>query len=457
MLITAVAGIFVLGVVILVHEFGHFIVAKLSGIFVETFSVGFGKKLLRKRLGETEYALSVLPFGGYVKFAGEEPEDEDEEGGAEKEPEEPLDFDVPPERYFRNKRGLIRSAVLIAGPAMNFVLAIVLYSGVYFSQGLQIIPSTVIGKVSTGSAADSCGIKSGDEVLAVNGVKVSSWGDFLDAVVQDWDQPKKLTIDRDGARITVDFKGRVVDKHIELGVRPYISARVGSVKRDGPAYRAGMREGAVIEAINDTLITSYYDLERIIHSNPDHPLAVAWEFEGKTHVDTLVPEAKKVLKAGTKTETEIVGQIGIGPYYAKRPVGFFSAVRMGMSATLSMTSEILSFLKMLLTGKAGIDSLGGPILITQMAGDMARWGFNYLLYFLAFFSINLCIFNLLPILPFDGGHLSLFIFEGVTRRQVNRRVREILAQVGFALIILLMTFVVVLDISRCAGASPGIF
>jgi regulator of sigma E protease len=218
-----------------------------------------------------------------------------------------------------------------------------------------------------------------------------------------------------------------------------------------------MREGAVIDAINDTLITSYYDLERILHANPEVPLAIQWSYQGQTHTDTLIPEAKKVLKEGTKTEMEVVGQIGIGPYYTKRPVGFVSAAQMGLTATVGMTSEILSFLKLLITGKAGIDSLGGPILITQMAGDMARWGFNYLLYFLAFFSINLCIFNLLPILPFDGGHLSLFIYEGISRRQINRRVREILTQVGFALIILLMTFVVIVDISRCAGSSPGIF
>lgn len=457
MLTTVIAGVFVLGVVILVHEFGHFIVAKLSGIFVETFSVGFGKKILRRRMGETEYALSALPFGGYVKFAGEEMEDEDKETEPKNAAEENLDYDVPPERFFRNKRVLIRSAVLVAGPAMNYLLAVFLYSGVYFSQGLQIIPSTVIGEVAPGSPADSCGIASGDEILAVNGVEVESWGDFLDAVVEELSAPKKLTVLRDGRTTEIDFKGRVVNNRIRLGFRPHISAQVGKVKRDGPAYRAGMREGAVIQAINDTLITSYYDLERIIHSNPENPLVIRWSQEGGTRVDTLVPEAKKVLKEGTKTEMEIVGQIGIGPYYEKREIGFFSSVQMGVTATLSMTSEILSFLKLLITGKAGIDSLGGPILITQMAGDMARWGFNYLLYFLAFFSINLCIFNLLPILPFDGGHLSLLIFEGISRRQVNRRVREILTQVGFALIILLMTFVVIVDISRCAGTSPGLF
>ena len=122
-----------------------------------------------------------------------------------------------------------------------------------------------------------------------------------------------------------------------------------------------------------------------------------------------------------------------------------------------MIKEITSFLALLLTGRAGVDALGGPILITQMAGDMARWGFNYLMYFLAFFSVNLCIFNLLPILPFDGGHLALFLYEGVTRRRVNKRLRELLAQAGFVLLILLMVFVVVIDLARCTGSSPVLF
>jgi regulator of sigma E protease len=340
---------------------------------------------------------------------------------------------------------------------MNFVLAILLYSGVYYSQGIQFIPGTVIGEVLAGSAADSCGVESGDEIVAINGVEIETWPDLTYALREDPDETKQLTILRSGDKIEIDIKGRRIGNRTQFGFGQHVPATIGEVKRDGPAYRAGMREGVVIDAINDTLITSFYDVERIIHANADNPIAVRWTYQGETRVDTLVPEPRKVPKDGSKTETKIQGQIGIGPYYVNRPVGFFKAVQTGVTATLSMTSDILSFLKLYFTGRVGLDSVGGPILITQMAGEMARWGFEYLLSFLAFFSINLCIFNLLPILPFDGGHLSLFIFEGITRRQVNRRVREILAQVGFALIILLMTFVVIIDISRCTGTSPGLF
>ncbi len=485
MLFTIIAGAFVLGAVILVHEFGHFIVAKASGVFVKTFSIGFGRKLLRRRFGQTEYALSALPFGGYVKFAGES--EEDVEGAPpgdipSKSPDEPAvesaeqpqpgapidsleelpageipDSQIDPETYFRNKRGLIKSAVVVAGPIMNYLLAVLLYIGVYYVQGLQVISETTIGAVQVGSAADSCGLKAGDKVLEVDGKAVSDWGEFIEELLTGWESEKTLKILRGEEVLQVGFRSRAEDGTIRLGFRPHISARVGKVKRDAPAYQAGMRKGALIEAINDTTIASYYDIERIIHANPETPLVIQWSYDGETHVDTLVPEAKKVLKEGTKTEFKIVGQIGVGPHYARKRVGIFNAVQMGATAAYTLTTEILSFLKMLFTGKAGIDSLGGPILVTQMAGDMARWGFNYLLYFLAFFSINLCIFNLLPLLPFDGGHLVLFLYEGITKRRINQRVREVLTQIGFALIILLMAIVVVVDISRCAGSSPGLF
>ncbi|NIM19078.1 MAG: RIP metalloprotease RseP [Candidatus Latescibacteria bacterium] len=457
MLITIIAGAFVLGVVILVHEFGHFIVAKVSGVFVKTFSVGFGKKLLKKRFGDTQYALSALPFGGYVKFAGEVDESTDDAPAEEPPSGEVPDREISPEKYFRNKRVLIKSAVIVAGPLMNFVLAIFIYTGIYNFQGIRVIPTTTIGHVIPDSPADSCGLQVWDEILAIDGKQVANWGEVNDAILEDWDSAKRFEVLRGGEKIDIGFKGKVKDNRISLGFLPHIPAKIGQVKRDAPAYKAGMRTGAIIEAINDTSITSYYEIEDVIHPRPGIPLVIQWSFDGEAHVDTVVPEAKKILKEGSKTELRIVGQIGVGPYYERKQVGFLKAVQMGSTAAYRMTAEILSFLKLLFTGKAGLDSLGGPILITQMAGDMARWGFNYLLYFLAFFSINLCIFNLLPFLPFDGGHLVLFLYEGAAQRRVNRRVREILTQVGFALIILLMTFVVIMDISRCAGTSPGLF
>jgi regulator of sigma E protease len=266
-----------------------------------------------------------------------------------------------------------------------------------------------------------------------------------------------LTVERAGGTKVIDFKCRIENNRVTIGFYPYVAPAVGQVKRDSPAYRAGIRDGAIIESINDTTIYSFYDIERIVHANPDVTMAVGWSLDGVQRVDSITPVAKKVLKEGSKTEFEIVGQIGVGPHYENERVPVHRAIVMGFNSSNGMIKEIVSFLSLLFTGRAGVDALGGPILITQMAGDMARWGFHYLMYFLAFFSINLCIFNLLPILPFDGGHLALFLYEGVTRQRVNKRLRELLTQAGFILLILLMVFVVVIDLTRCTGSSPVLF
>ncbi|UCG50636.1 MAG: RIP metalloprotease RseP [Candidatus Latescibacterota bacterium] len=463
MLITILAGVFILSIVIIVHEFGHFIVAKKLGIFVKVFSVGFGRKLIKKRIGETVYAISALPFGGYVKFAGESETDIEQGGDKAEEPKEQKTDEIPdseidPDRYFINKRPLIRSAVVFAGPFFNYVLAVLIYVAMFAIQGLRLLPETAtIGQVTAGSPADSVGLMVGDEILEIAGTEVASWGDIVDVISVEKDNVIPFHIKRGVERLDIDFKCRIEDNRIEIGFLPHIASLIGQVKRDGPAYEVGIRPGATIDAINDTLVSSFYDIERIIHANPNVPLEIRWSQNEVEHVDSVTPVPKKVLKEGSRTEFEIVGQIGVGPHYETERVPLHRAAVMGFESSNRMIKEIVLFLRLLLTGRAGVDALGGPILITQMAGDMARWGFNYLIYFLAFFSINLCIFNLLPILPFDGGHLTLFFYEGVARRRVNRRLRELLTQAGFVLLILLMVFVVVIDLSRCTGSSPTLF
>ncbi|MCK5620611.1 MAG: RIP metalloprotease, partial [Candidatus Krumholzibacteria bacterium] len=167
--------------------------------------------------------------------------------------------------------------------------------------------------------------------------------------------------------------------------------------------------------------------------------------------------AVKALKPGTMNEFTVVGAIGMSPHQVQRREGLVTSITVGFNAANGMIVRIIQYLGLLFSGKMGVDTLGGPILITQMAGDVARWGFDYLLIFLAFFSVNLCIFNLLPLLPFDGGHLVLLGYEAIVGRPVNRRLRDIFAQAGFVLIILLMIFVVMLDLNRCTGSSPGLF
>lgn len=458
MLITILAGLFILSAVIIVHEFGHFIVAKRCGIFVKTFSVGFGRKLLKKRYGETVYTISLLPFGGYVKFAGES----EDAAGTQEAPRggddlEVSDIDIDPARYFINKSPLARGAVVFAGPFSNYLLALVIYFGIFAIHGVQVLPTTTLGYVASDSPADAAGLAVEDRIVSVNGENVSSWGELENRILEDRESAKTLVVERAGTVFETEYATSTRNDTIIMGFGPYISNTIGQVKRDGPAWRAGIRPGDTIEAISDTTVTSYDDIARIIHAQPEVPLYIQWRRDGVAHADSITPEAKKVLKAGSETEFEIVGQIGVGAHYSVERMAPHRALVAAFNWSNALVVKIVVFLKRFFLGKLGLDAVGGPILITQMAGEMARWGFDRLLYFLAFFSINLCIFNLLPLLPFDGGHLTLFLYEGVARRKVNRRVREILTQAGFVLLILLMAFVVLVDVSRCAGSSPGLF
>jgi regulator of sigma E protease len=467
MLFTILAGAFVLGVVVLVHEFGHFIVAKWAGVYVKVFSIGFGKKILKRRKGETVYAISVLPFGGYVKFAGEtENYDEMEKKEAEeKEPPKPPgptdevpDSEIPRERYFTEKPPLSRAAILFAGPFMNYLLAVFVYIGVTWIQGSQVYPTTTIGAVEQGSPADSVGLLAGDRILSIDGMEVNNWGDVIYTLYEDREKTRALGVDRAGRELTIGVRGREeADGQYRIGISALVPAKIGRVKRDKPAHRAGIREGAVIESINDTTITSWNEMQRIINDNPEVSLFVRWTQDGEAFADSIVPEAIKSLKPGTMDEFIVVGAVGLSPWYVQRRESLPSSIVLGVNSANDMIVRIVGYLGLLFTGRMGVETLGGPILITQMAGDVARWGFDYLLVFLAFFSVNLCIFNLIPLLPFDGGHLALLSYEVVARRPVNRRLRDIFAQAGFVLIILLMVFVILLDLNRCSGSSPGFF
>jgi regulator of sigma E protease len=479
MLITIIAGVFVLGAVILVHEFGHFVVAKWTGVYVRTFSIGFGKKLLRYRKGETDYALSILPFGGYVKFAGETEYYGEEEAAKPETPvsaaasapgstpapggpdrgkgDEIPDSEIPRERYFTTKRPAVRAAILFAGPFMNYLIAVLLYIGVTFVEGTQVLPTTIIGEIDAGSVADSIGFRAGDRITSIDGVGVENWGGVVNAALGEENKRHAVVVQRDGDSVDIVYELPKGAGSHPIGLRPLVPARVGRVKREEPAYRAGIREGAVIEAINDTTIASFEDLQRIVNANANVGLYIRWTQDGAAHADTIVPVSMKTLKPGTMDEFIEVGAIGLSPYFVKEPIGLGASFVHGFTEANEMIVRIVSYLGMLFTGKIGVQTLGGPILITQMAGDVARWGFDYLLVFLAFFSINLCIFNLMPLLPFDGGHLALLAYEAAVGRPVNRRLREIFMQVGFVLIIVLMLFVIMLDLSRCSGSSSGLF
>jgi regulator of sigma E protease len=477
MLTTLLAFAIVLGPVIVFHEFGHFIVAKLSGIYVKTFSVGFGPKLLKFRWGETQYALSAIPMGGYVKMAGDSVSEERRavegaadreahEAGEEAEPpaaaarggEELLytagddvpDEEIPAHRDFRNKPLLTRLAVVTAGPIANFVLALVVLTGVLYHEGMRVPPTTTLDEIEADSDEWQAGLRGGDEVLAVAGTPVEHALELVEALAAQGDEPFDLRLRRDGQEMTLTLPRVRRDEHGVafplLATR--LDSRIGLVKKDGPAWNAGLRSGDRIVEIDSQPVHFYDELADLINPSIGVSLHLVWERDGRRHQATVVPEGEEVPVGGSLTETRRIGRIQIEPFQLVVPVSLARASREGLLRSWFFARDTARFLGKLVTGEGSRDALGGPIRIGQVAGSALRWGPSMLLYFMAFFSVNLFLLNLLPIPVLDGGHVMFLLIEAVRGQALSLRTQERLLKIGVSALIALMGYVVVNDIVR---------
>ena len=444
MLLTIAAFIFTLSVVVFVHEAGHFIVAKLNGIYVITFSIGFGPKILKKRIGETEYAISALPFGGYVKMAGEQ-----EHADGEFKDDDELLAGISEDRYYRSKNPWQRMSVVLAGPLMNAIVALAIFVISVWSQGVFIAnPRDVIVDVTPDSPAEAAGFMPGDRILSVNGETLTDGMELSDLITYEENAISNFIVMRLGDTLAIEVSPAWNDEteRLKVGLFPYAVPMIGDVKRDGPAYDAGMRSGALVISVNDTTVYTYIELEQMIHDRLGVAMDFKWVQDGDTMSAVITPEGQDAADDGEKLDIIQIGAIGINEYYEREKVGFGESVRLGTRAFGEMFMGIMAFLGKLFSGKASIRAVGGPLRVGVMAGEMVRWGFNYLWSFIAFFSLNLAIFNLLPILPFDGGHFVIFLFEGLTGRKPGPKVEEVMGQVGFIILIALMALIFAIDI-----------
>jgi regulator of sigma E protease len=452
---TVLAFAFVLGVVIVIHEGGHFLMAKAVRIYCKTFSVGFGPKLLRRRFGETEYALSAIPFGGYVKFAGEGAMEQVQDAGTG---DAPTDLDaegnpIPEDRWFSSKTTWERMAVVVAGPLMNLVLALVVTVGVVAVQGVTVNPVTTVGEVAEDSPAAEAGLQIGDRFVAVGGEPVDHWVGALNAIVETHEvtgAPVELEVERDGAAVQLSIVPDLDDEgRFEIGVAALQDTRVGKVKKDGPAWNAGLRRGDVIVSIDGEPVEAYSRVAEIVNASIDTPLEIVWLRDGREQSAVVTPDAAEV-PIDFKT-TRTVGRIYYEQFSESRQVPFGQAVSMGSRATWGMVEQTTVFLKVLFTGGASGDTVSGPIRIAQFSGEMVRWGFDRLLLFMAMFSVNLFLLNLLPVPVLDGGHAMFILYEMIARRKPPERFQLWATQIGFVALLGLMGWVLVMDVMHVVG------
>ncbi len=439
--------IVVIGVLILVHELGHFFVARWTGVGVERFSIGFGPILVRWRGKETEYCISAIPMGGYVKMMGEE---SPLEGGTA-----PV---VSPDKAFAAKPLSARFLIVFAGPAMNFVLAAVIVSVVFATIGRPVWPP-VAGRVVDRGPAAAAGLRTGDQILSVDGRRVSYWEDVDRAVAGSEGRPLQLDVEREGARqaMTVTPRRTTVQDPIlkesrevwDIGAGPHGAPVITSVTSDSPAEAAGLKPGDVVLSVADQRVFSPDEMVQAIKSRPRQKLALIVERDGKQLSLTVTPNAEK--ERGPSGDEVEVGRIqaGIGgKAVGTAPYNPVAAVWHGAAWTANMSAIIVKGLWRIVLGSIDRSNIGGPIQIASMAGQQAREGFGQLALFTAFISVNLAVLNLLPVPILDGGHLLFFVIEAVLGRPLSLKKREVAQQLGLALLLLLMVFAIYNDLVR---------
>jgi regulator of sigma E protease len=423
---TLLSFLFALGVIIVVHEAGHLLVAKAFGVRVLTFSVGFGRRIWSIQRGETEYRLALVPLGGYVRLSGENPEE------ATSDP-----------RDFLSKPRWQRILVYLAGPAMNVLLALLIFAGL-FMVGIQIpfLPDVppIVGVVEPGSSSAAQGIEAGDRILAVNGREVENWQNVLMGLIAS--QPGsdvKLSLEREGSRLEkvvrpTDIKDQGRDS---AGLFPMLRPQIIKVEPGSPAAAADFRPGDEIRSVNGIPVADREDFVGHIQKQAGQKVAVEVIRDGRPLRLSVVPR--------NDNGTGKVGvEIGIFQKY-----GPMRAFAMSARYNVLIVQETLSILGKVFTREVSAKSaFAGPIQIAKQSGDAARRSFKELIYLMGFLSISIAFMNLLPIPILDGGQILILLIEEVIRRDLSLRVKEVVSQIGFFMILALMAMVIYFDIGK---------
>lgn len=435
-LISIISVIFLLGVMIIVHEWGHFIVARLCGVRVEVFSVGMGPRLWGVKRGPTDYRVSALPIGGYVRMAGENPAEE--RTGA-------------PDEFLSKKRWQ-RALIILAGPTMNILLALGIATGMFMTGKAQpafLRSRPEVSVVSPDSPAAQAGLRSGDLLVSVNGKSVSTWDDVMwDAMFVPASANLRLVVRRAGQDIPLEVSVSADDSLGELVGYPVEPVVVGSVKPDSPAAKDGIQSGDRVVSIEGNEAVSRYLLGKTVQDAKGKPVQIAVERQGKILPFTLHPVY------GT-WNGETLWYIGVQyqPPVTYRTDRVSAAVRGGVRYSVMLTAQIVDTVVKLVEHRDKLKQLSGPVGIAKASGQAAREGAFAFLNIMAVISLNLGILNLLPIPILDGWHLLTLGVEGTIRRDLSLAVKERAMQVGVVFLLLLILIVTYNDILKLVTPS----
>ena len=411
-----------LGVLVFVHELGHFLVAKWAGIRVERFSLGYPPKMVGFRWGETEYCISWIPFGGYVKVTGLA------DVGSEESAGEPWEFNSKPI--------WVRMAVIAAGPWMNFVFAFFAFVVLFVGYGMETVDSTVVAPRPETVAA-AAGVRDGDVVRQVEGHPVANAHELFGRLESTQSAGATLTVERGGYLVDLDLPPS--DDPL-YGLDVVLPTAIGGVMDDTPAARSGLMAGDRIVSVGETPVASWDEMRLQIRSHPDETVAISWDREGQLMQAQITPAARQ-------EGDETFGEIGISPERVRADIGLGESLRLSAVSVYGSSWLILDFIGKIFS-EDRYKELGGPIRIAKMAGDTAERGLQHFLSFLALLSVNLAILNLLPIPVLDGGHLTFLTLETVMRRPLSTRQREFLQQVGLVVILCIMVLVTFNDLNQ---------
>ena len=427
-----------IGVMIMIHELGHYWAARFFDVRVETFSFGFGPRLFGFRRGETDFRFSAILFGGYVKMAGEQP------GDAVDDP-----------RAFLAKPRWQRLIIAMAGPTMNIVLALALVTGLFmvrYPKPADPNAPAVVGNVLPDSPAAKAGIREGDIIAGLEGVERPNWETIALKEISSANRPLRVTLERKGRRWET-IVTPALDEKSGMGVAGWADqseVQIANVSPGMPAEQAGLRRGDIMLAINGIAIRSRFKLQEVIRNSGGKPVRVEFLREGRRQAVEIQP---------VFADLDGTGRWMIGAFFEDRVVftrlGFPEALAESVRYNVKGATLIYQFLRGLIEQRVSAKSVHGPIGIAQLSGDAAREGPFAFIGLMAMVSLNLAVINLLPIPVMDGGVILMLLIETAMRRDMSLPVKEAVFKLGFVFLMMVMAFVLYNDIARIL--PPGAF